>query len=106
MATRNIRKNRSMAKINTTKHIVTVFRSNQNILAQVLEPVTLRPLFTANSYKSKGTKTEKSSQVGKAIADFLSKNNISEISFNRNGYLYHGRVKTVADSMRDNKINF
>jgi large subunit ribosomal protein L18 len=106
MATRIIRKNRSTAKLNTTKHIVTVFRSNKNILAQVLEPLTLRPLFTTTSYKQTGTKSEKSTKVGQVVAEFLKKNNVTEISFNRNGYLYHGRVKAVAESMRANQINF
>jgi large subunit ribosomal protein L18 len=106
MATRIIRKNRSMAKINTDRHIVTVYRSNKNMLAQVLEPKTLRPLFTANSYKMTGSKAEKSTKVGEAIADFLNKIEAKDISFNRNGYLYHGRVAAVADAIRSKNINF
>jgi large subunit ribosomal protein L18 len=106
MATRLIKKNRVTAKINRDHHIVVVSRSNLNILAQVLEPKTLRPLFTANSYKFKGNKTEQATKVGASVADFLNKNKIETISFNRNGYLYHGRVKAVAEKMREEKIKF
>jgi large subunit ribosomal protein L18 len=106
MATRQIKKNRTLSKINRSKHIVTVSRSNVNILAQVLEPLTLRPLFTANSFKLKGNKTDQASQVGQSVADFLKKNKIEEINFNRNGFLYHGRVKAVAEKMRELNIRF
>ncbi len=106
MATRQIKKNRTMAKINKNKHIVTVTRSNLNILAQVLEPVTLRPIFTATSSKLKGNKTEQAQNVGDQVAKFLNANKIEEISFNRNGYLYHGRVKALAEKIREDKIKF
>ncbi len=106
MATRSIKKNRSLSKLNRDMHIVTVFRSNLNILAQVLEPKTLKPLFTANSYKLKGNKTEQAAAVGKLTADYLNKNKIEAINFNRNGFLYHGRVKAVAEKMREENIKF
>jgi large subunit ribosomal protein L18 len=106
MATRQIKRNRTMAKINRNKHIVTVTRSNINILAQVLEPKTLRPLFTANSAKLTGNKTEQAKKVGSVVAKFLNDNKIEEISFNRNGFIYHGRIKALADQMREDKIKF
>jgi large subunit ribosomal protein L18 len=106
MASKIIRKQRSSAKINTDTHVVVVSRSNQNILAQVLEPKTLRPVFTANSYKLTGVKTEQATKVGDAVGQYLSKNSIDKISFNRSGYLYHGRIKAVAEAIRANKINF
>jgi large subunit ribosomal protein L18 len=106
MATRQIKRNRTMAKINKDKHIVTVTRSNINILAQVLEPKTLRPLFTATSTKLKGNKTEQAQKVGSEVAKFLNDKKIEEISFNRNGYIYHGRVKALAEQMRQDKIKF
>ena len=106
MASRIIRKGRSSAKLNKSMHIVVVTKSNKNMLAQVLEPKTLRPLFTSNSYKMTGTKTEKSVKVGAEIAKFLNTNKVEEIGFNRNGFLYHGRVKALAETVRDNNIKF
>jgi large subunit ribosomal protein L18 len=106
MATRLIKKNRSFAKMNKDHHIVVVSRSNLNIMAQVLAPKTLKPLFTANSYKYTGNKTEQSTKVGEAVANYLNKNSIDIVSFNRNGYLYHGRVKAVAEKIREFNIKF
>ncbi|MGL4759771.1 MAG: 50S ribosomal protein L18 [Patescibacteria group bacterium] len=106
MATRQIKRNRTMAKINRDKHIVTVTRSNLNISAQVLEPKTLRPIFTSTSSKLKGNKTEQAKKVGQEIAKYLNSNKVEVISFNRNGYIYHGRIKALADAMREDKIKF
>jgi large subunit ribosomal protein L18 len=106
MATRTIKKNRTFSKINKEKYIVTVYRSNLNILAQVLEAKTLRPLYTANSYKLTGNKTEQAVKIGEQVANFLTSIKVDEINFNRNGYLYHGRVKAVAEKMRELNIKF
>lgn len=106
MATKQIKRGRTMAKINREHHIITVTRSNVNILAQVLEPKTLRPVYTATSLKLKGNKTEQAAAVGIEVAKYLKSNKIEKISFNRNGYIYHGRVKAVAEAIRKEEINF
>lgn len=106
MAIRSIKKRRVIKKLNKDKHIITVYRSNLNILAQVLEPKTLRPLCTFNSYKLKGNKTEQSIKVGDSLVEFLNKNKIEEVTFNRNGYLYHGRIKALAERVRELNIKF
>lgn len=104
MASRNLRKLRAKKKINFDKHVLTVYRSNKNILAQVLAPKTKQCIFSTNSQKLSGSKTEKSIAVGKIVSQFLKEKNINSLSFYRNGYLYHGRVKALVDSVREEGI--
>jgi len=105
MSTRLVKRNRSKKKVNYDSHVVVVYRSNKNILAQVLEPKTKKTLATFNSYIETGTKTEKSEKIGKKVAEFLAKNKIESVFFDRNGFLYHGRIKALAESIRNNNIN-
>lgn len=105
MTTINSKKIRTKNKVNYNYPVVVVSRSNKNITAQVLEPITKQTLFTADSSKLKGiTKTEKSAKVGEAVAKFLLSKKIDKAVFDRNGYLYHGRVKQVAETIKENKI--
>jgi large subunit ribosomal protein L18 len=91
------------------KHRLVVFRSNKEIYAQICEGK--KTLFTVSSLSKdfssiKGTKTEIASIIGKAIAEKANANGIKEVYFDRNGYLYHGRVKALADSARQNGLIF
>jgi large subunit ribosomal protein L18 len=82
-----------------------VFRSNKNILAQLLEPTTKKVLFTIGSEKFKsGTKTERATQVGQEAAKQLKKLKFERVHFDRNGFEYHGRVKAVAEAIRQENI--
>ena len=102
MSTQSIRKNRTAKKITFNFPVIVVSRSNKNIVAQVIDHETRNIIFTANSNKLTGkTKTEQSAAVGGVVAEFLKKNNIAQVVFNRNGNLYHGRVKAVADGIRE-----
>lgn len=102
MSTQSIRKNRTAKKITFNFPVVVVSRSNKNIVAQVIDNETRNIIFTANSNKFIGkTKTEQSTAVGSVVAEFLKKNNIAQVVFNRNGNLYHGRVKAIADGIRE-----
>jgi large subunit ribosomal protein L18 len=105
MANLKIKKQRSKAKINFNFPVVVVTRSNKNVMAQVLSDSTKQVVFTFNSNKITGqTKTDKSIEVGKKVADYLKNNNFNQVIFNRNGYIYHGRVKAVAETIRENGI--
>ena len=105
MSTLQIRKKRSKSRLNYKYFVVTVSKSNKNITCNVIEPKTRKNLFTISSNNLKASKTEKSKKVGKKIADFLqSKHKVKKIVFDRNGYLYHGRIQAVADSIRDSGI--
>jgi large subunit ribosomal protein L18 len=105
MSTINIKKRRCKFKINYELPVVLVSRSNKNITAQVLEPVSKKTLFTSNSYKIKGaSKIEKSAKVGLEIAKFLNSKKFDRIVFDRNGFVFHGRVKQVAQTLLENNI--
>ena len=86
-----------------------VFRSNKNIYAQLIDDVagvTLASASTLDKEVSKGTKTEQAVVVGKLVAERAVAKGISEVVFDRGGYLYHGRVKALADSARENGLKF
>ena len=86
-----------------------VFRSNTGIYAQVIDDVagvTLASASTLDKEVSKGTKTEQAVAVGKLVAERASAKGISEVVFDRGGYLYHGRVKALADAARENGLKF
>lgn len=95
---------RSKSRVNYTDYPVLVLtKTNQNVYAQLLEPVTKRTTKSFTSLKlTEGTKTEKSKQVGKTIADYLTKNKIEKIVIDRNGHLFCGRIKAVVDAIKEN----
>jgi large subunit ribosomal protein L18 len=87
-----------------------VFRSNKEIYAQIINDATGTTLVSASStqkdVKAKGTKTEVATSVGKAIAEKAIKAGIKNIAFDRGGYLYHGRVKALAEAARVGGLKF
>ncbi|WP_248722202.1 50S ribosomal protein L18 [Seonamhaeicola sp. ML3] len=88
-----------------------VFRSNKEIYAQVVDDVTGNTLAAASSRdkdisSAKGTKIEKAALVGKALAEKALKAGVETIAFDRGGYLYHGRVKSLADGAREAGLKF
>ena len=87
---------------------LSVFRSNSQIYAQVIDDSKGVTLASASSLaiKDKMTKTEKAAQVGKLIAEAAKKAGVEAVVFDRNGYLYHGRVKQLADSAREAGLKF
>ena len=87
---------------------LTVFRSNSQIYAQVINDLEGKTLASASSLaiKDKLTKTEKAAEVGKLIAAAAIKAGVNEVVFDRNGYLYHGRVKALADAAREAGLKF
>lgn len=90
---------------------LTVFRSNKEIYAQIVDDVSGKTLSAASSRdksiaKSKGNKTEVAALVGKSLAEKALKAGIETISFDRGGYLYHGRVKSLAEGAREAGLKF
>lgn len=87
-----------------------VFRSNSEIYAQIIDDTKGVTLVAASSrdkdLKASGTKTEKAKQVGEAIAKKALAVGIETISFDRGGYLYHGRVKSLAEGAREGGLKF
>jgi large subunit ribosomal protein L18 len=87
-----------------------VFRSNRGIEAQLvddLEGKTLAAASWLNLKKSfKGSKSEQAAEVGKLLAANAKKANVELVVFDRGGYLYHGRVKALADAAREGGLKF
>lgn len=87
---------------------LTVFRSNAQIYAQVIDDVQGKTLASASSLglKDKVTKTEQAAKVGAELAKAAQEAGVTEVVFDRNGYLYHGRVKQLADAAREAGLKF
>ncbi len=90
---------------------LTVFRSNKEIYAQVVDDVTGKTLAAASSRdkeisSAKGNKSEVATLVGKSIGDRALKAGVKMIAFDRGGYLYHGRVKSLAEGAREAGLKF
>jgi len=87
---------------------LSVFRSNCQIYAQVIDDVNGKTLASASSLaiKDKITKTEKAKKVGAMIAEAAKKAGVEQVVFDRNGYLYHGRVQALADAAREAGLKF
>ena len=87
---------------------MTVFRSNTQIYVQLIDDVTGVTLASASSLgsKEKATKTEQAAKVGTLVAKVAKEAGITEVVFDRNGYLYHGRVKQLADAAREAGLKF
>lgn len=86
-----------------------VFRSNANIHAQIIDDVNGKTLVAASSVSLKlenGGNVEAAKKVGEAIAKAALEKNITNVVFDRGGYVYHGRVKAVADAARDAGLKF
>jgi large subunit ribosomal protein L18 len=87
---------------------LTVFRSNKQIYAQVIDDTTGKTLAAASSLKvsEKAPKKEVANTVGTLIAKSALGAGIQTVVFDRNGYLYHGRVKELADAARNSGLKF
>jgi large subunit ribosomal protein L18 len=87
-----------------------VFRSNRGIQAQLVDDVEHKTLASAGHTRLKttykGTKSEQAAEVGKLLAADAKKAGIEAVVFDRAGYLYHGRVKALADAAREGGLKF
>lgn len=107
---RNKIKTRVRSKISGTPECprLTVFRSNKQIYAQVIDDLSGKTLAAASSLKvaTKAPKKEIAAIVGELVAKAAQEAGISTVIFDRNGYLYHGRVKELADAARKGGLKF
>ena len=87
---------------------LTVFRSNKQIYAQVIDDTTGRTLAAASSLKieDKAPKKEIAAKVGEQIAKSAQEAGVQAVVFDRNGYLYHGRIKELADVVCNGGLKF
>ena len=94
-----------------SKPRLSVFRSNKDIYAQLIDDTNGHTLASASSrekeiYAAGGAKVEKSAKVGKLLAERAKSAGIETCVFDRGGYLYHGRVKSLADGAREGGLKF
>lgn len=105
-------KRRVRGKISGSSELprLSVYKSNKEIYAQLIDDKNGKTLAAASSREkgvdAKGTKTEVSAAVGKAIATKAIAAGIESIVFDRNGFVYHGRVKALADGAREGGLKF
>lgn len=91
-----------------------VFRSLNNIYAQLIDDINSKTICSVSSVSKdvkkeisgKVSKSDKSKLIGKKIAEKAGENKIKKVVFDRNGYLYHGRVKAIADAAREAGLEF
>ncbi|MFA9214279.1 MAG: 50S ribosomal protein L18 [Candidatus Methylacidiphilales bacterium] len=99
---------RGRIKGTSLKPRLSVFRSNKAIYAQIIDDVAGKTLVSSSSrsISEKVCKVDLSSLVGKEIAQKAIATGITEVVFDRNGYLYHGRIKSLADGAREGGLKF
>lgn len=86
---------------------MTVFRSNKQIYVQLVDDLSGKTIVAASSRGIEGgTKKEQAGKVGTEIAKKAQEAGITTVVFDRNGYLYHGRVKELADAARNGGLKF
>ena len=112
-SSREARHSRVRAKVSGTKSVprLNVFRSNNNIFAQIIDDEASKTLVSASSIDKElklenGGNIEAAGKVGELLAKRAKKAKISKVVFDRGGYLYHGRVKALADAARENGLEF
>lgn len=115
--TKEFRRNRIKQRVRKVVHgdatspRLSVFRSNKGIYVQLIDDVTGKTLVAASSTEkgiasNKGNKIDQAKLVGKAIAEKATTAGILTVRFDRNGYLYHGRVKSLAEGAREAGLKF
>jgi large subunit ribosomal protein L18 len=91
---------------------MSIFRSNKGIYAQLIDDQAKKTIVAVSSSvkeistEKKITKTEQAKLVGKLVAEKAKEKGITTVVFDRNGYLYHGRVKSLADAAREGGLKF
>ena len=113
MVTKQERRNKIKARIRgkvsgtAERPRMTVFRSNQQIYVQLVDDREGKTIVSASSKGMEGgTKTEIAAKVGQAIAEKALAAGVTTVVFDRNGYLFHGRVKSLADAARNGGLKF
>ena len=113
MVTKQERRNKIKARIRgkvsgtAERPRMTVFRSNKQIYVQLVDDSEGKTIVSASSKGMEGgTKTEIAAKVGQAIAEKALGAGVTTVVFDRNGYLFHGRVKSLADAARNGGLKF
>ncbi len=94
--------------VSTNRPRLSVFRSNKNIYAQVIDDANGVTLAAASTLETedKGADKDAAVRVGKLVAERAIEKGVKDVVFDRGGYIYHGRVKALADAAREAGLNF
>jgi large subunit ribosomal protein L18 len=110
---RRARVRRSLAARGNLRPRLSVFRSSKNIYAQVIDDAKGRTVAAASSLEEvfkkdgkKGTDKAAAAVIGKLVAERAVAAGIKDVVFDRGGYMYHGRIKALADAAREGGLNF
>lgn len=108
---RKQRVRRQLRKVANGRPRLSVFRSSKHIYAQVIDDTAGRTLASASSKDKdfgagKGNDKDAAAKVGQHVAERAKKAGVTDVVFDRGGYLYHGRVKALADAAREAGLNF
>ena len=109
MLRRAQRVRRRLKKYSNGRPRLSVFRSSKNISVQIIDDVTGTTLASASTLedkKVKGSNLDAATHIGKLIAERAKKAKIEDVIFDRGPYLYHGRVKALADAAREAGLKF
>lgn len=87
---------------------LSVYRSNVHIYGQIIDDIKNKTIVSSSdiAIKGKGTKTEKAEKVGEEIAKLAIAKKVKKVIFDRNGFMFHGRVKAVAEGARKGGLEF
>ncbi len=89
---------------------LSVFRSNNEIYAQIIDDIAGKTLTAASSlekdFSKEGNRSEVAKKVGQRIAEKAKEAGVEQVTFDRNGYLYHGRIKSLAEGAREGGLKF
>ena len=106
------RRSRIRSRLGRSEHVqLTVYRSARHIYAQLVDSLDGRTLGTVST-RTKGIsdgatgKVEAAKRVGKAVAELAREKQVEQVVFNRNGFLFHGRVKALAEAAREAGLRF
>lgn len=96
----------TQVKLSNPDFRIIISKSLRYIKADVVDASWKTVASFSDRWEKTGTKTDRALNAGKAFAEILKWKKITKLSFDRNGYLYHGRIEAFADGMRDGGINF
>ena len=108
---RKLRNRKKLKKVNFNRYRVSINKSLNNISAQIIDDKNNQTLVSASSIEKdlklkKLKKIDKSSLIGEILAKRAKEKKINEVYFDRGSYKYHGRIKTLAETLRQNGLKF
>jgi large subunit ribosomal protein L18 len=110
---RTVRTRAKIKAVSSGRPRLSVFRSSKNISAQIIDDAAGKTIASASSLDKtlkeqvgKGANKEAAAKVGKALAERAIEAGVKDVVFDRGGYMFHGRIKALADAAREAGLNF